>query len=263
MVPLYLSNLWLRTGEYDKAEELLRRILATRERVQGPSHPDVLDTLVRLSRTLSFAEKFAEGTSVLERVQELVAQGGELSVSAQCSAQANLGRFLYAVGRTAEACTAMDRAVELHAEHLGEHHPMTLIITRERARLLVLVGRTDEALAALETVAADLAASLGQAHIERLDTLFSLAELLGTQGLADQSAPLIDEIADHLASSPAQDPVREAKLRLQLIQRWRACGQAARAKEFAERSLALLRERLPGDAEIIRQIESSALSPLD
>lgn len=77
-------------GDPESAEELHRRALALRERLLGPSHPDVAASLNNLALLCSDSGRPAEALPLLQRAAEIVEERLEPGHAARRAVLENL-----------------------------------------------------------------------------------------------------------------------------------------------------------------------------
>jgi tetratricopeptide (TPR) repeat protein len=63
-----LGDLYVLQGQLDEAEPILKRVLAMREKLLGPSHAEVANTLDRLANIAIARARYAEAERILQRV---------------------------------------------------------------------------------------------------------------------------------------------------------------------------------------------------
>jgi len=63
-----LGDILYRSGEYERAQKLLKEALAIQEKELGPEDPSLLRTLTRLSKALSFARQHSQAEEIEKRI---------------------------------------------------------------------------------------------------------------------------------------------------------------------------------------------------
>lgn len=108
-------------GLMQDAQQLLESALAIRERLFGPNHFLVADTLIRLGLIQSRQGRLAEGEQMQTRAIEILrAQGPETELAAALN---NLGSVLSAQGRSKEAESRIREAISIWERTGGPDDP--------------------------------------------------------------------------------------------------------------------------------------------
>jgi eukaryotic-like serine/threonine-protein kinase len=131
--------------EYQAAADLLQQTVAAQRTFLGPSHPDTIQTLSLLGRSLTGAGDLA---SAERRVQEVLALQRQINGERHPSVMltlANLGSLARRRGDLTRAEPIYREAVRLGEEILGADHPTVARISVGLAAVLAQSGRTPEA----------------------------------------------------------------------------------------------------------------------
>jgi len=107
--------------------------------------------------------------------------------------EANLGYYLFAAGRAAEAEPLMRSAAEGLARLHGAEDPRTMNARQNVAMLLRSLGRLEECEAILREVLEARRRVLGPEDPETLSSIGNLGAFLLTQGRREEAAPLLEE----------------------------------------------------------------------
>ncbi len=137
-------------GQSDSAIAIQRRLLAARERVYGPDHPDYAFSLYNLARTLTRAGQFKEGLPLFQRCIEVREKslGSEhylvgYAMHSYAVATAQSGDLAGSIPRFERAAAILDAA-------LGPTHSMLQDALEGLAIVRTMTGQVGPALDALE-----------------------------------------------------------------------------------------------------------------
>lgn len=156
-----LAAVYIQTGQYSRAETLIRRVLADRP---SGADADRASLMGSLGVILAHKQKFAEAEKVLRQTSEFDAGGSTEMHEVRAVAMANLAGIQSRGGRTAEAVTSYRQALSI-MEALPDPSPATLSVAlADYAGVLHELGDTDAA-GAIYRRAIDIAQSrLGPIH---------------------------------------------------------------------------------------------------
>jgi tetratricopeptide (TPR) repeat protein len=132
-------------AEYIAAERLLLRALAIHEKVLGPNHLDVANTLNRLTRVYWGEGRYAEAESVCTRalaIRENASGAEDLDVAESLN---NLAVLSLEQGRYEEAETRYQRALAIREKTLGPDDPVIAYSLNNLANAYAVQGRYAEA----------------------------------------------------------------------------------------------------------------------
>jgi tetratricopeptide (TPR) repeat protein len=108
-----LAQLYQVFGQYDRAEELLRQLLAQQEQTHGPDSPDVAPALNDLATLLKATNRLSEAEPLMRRALAIDEQSYGAEHPNVASDLNNLALLLQATNRLAEAEPLMRRCVEI------------------------------------------------------------------------------------------------------------------------------------------------------
>jgi serine/threonine protein kinase len=177
-----IGEVYSSLGLYTKAEPLLEKSLATRERLLGPEHRDTLRSMDLLGRNLerqghyTEAEKLARET-LDTRHRLLPPDDPEILASLQHLAAVTLDE-----GHFAEAEKLNRQLLDTALRVLGPEHPETVKSTFSLALSLADQGRAAEAEKLYRQALEIQRRNLGPGHPDTLVTMTSLARSLSEQG---------------------------------------------------------------------------------
>jgi CHAT domain-containing protein/Tfp pilus assembly protein PilF len=134
-----------REGKYDEARPIAERVLAIRERVLGPEHPDVAQSLSNLAFLFSSMGDYDGAEPLFQRAVAIAekALGREhpiLSVYLE-----NLGNVYIEMQNYARAEPLYRRVLTIREKALGEEHPLVSNTINNLALLSIKRGESDKA----------------------------------------------------------------------------------------------------------------------
>ena len=140
-----LGVLRFRSGEREKAEPILRRVLARRLEVLGEEHPDTLESMGDLADLYWYQQRLDE-VEALDRHTLAVRRRvlGEEHPDTLRAAN-GLATTLYSLGRYGEAAERFAEALAGQEAQLGADHPETLRLVHNLGATLTELGRYEEA----------------------------------------------------------------------------------------------------------------------
>ena len=119
---LGLGELYLHQRRYAKAESLLKRGLAIREKALGPEHPDVAGSLNNLAALYDAQGKYAEAEPLVKRALAIAEKALGPDHPHVATALENYAALLRKTGRSEEPAKMEARAKAIRAKH-AEQNP--------------------------------------------------------------------------------------------------------------------------------------------
>jgi tetratricopeptide (TPR) repeat protein len=174
-------------GQYSDAERLFREVLAERERLLGPEHPDTLETRSDLGRTFYYEGKYAEDERELRALLALNEKAFGLEHQSTLKTRNDLAGLLYAEGKFAAAETEFRAILQLSEKVLGPDHRDTLNARSNLASALAAQGQYAEAETEVRMVEESDEKLLGPEDPFTLVTRNNLADLLDKEGKPAQA----------------------------------------------------------------------------
>ncbi len=168
-------------GDHDAAEAEHRRVLALRERLLGPDHPDVAASRNNLANSLYAKGELAAAEAELRRVVELRAALGSDHPDV-ATAHGNLAVILVARGKPAEAERESRAALELMQRVLEPDHPRIAMAHNNLGDVLFELEDFDAAEAELRRGLALAQTAVGETHPQTAWTRNTLAKVLRAKG---------------------------------------------------------------------------------
>ena len=174
--------------------ELYEQVLAERERVLGPDHPDTLTIRNNLAGAYYSVGRFGEAIELLGRVlaeRERVLGSDHPDT---LTTRNNLAFAYHSAGRFDEAIELYERVLAEQERVLGPDHPDTLTVRNNLAFAYHSAGRFGEAIELFERVLADQERVLGPDHPGTLTTRNSLAGAYEDVGRFGEAIELFERV---------------------------------------------------------------------
>ena len=231
-------------GRYAEAALLLERALAICERIFGPDHPDVAQSLSNLATVYRKQGRYAEAQPPHERALAIRERAFGPNHPNVAESVHELAVLYWNQGRYAEAEPLHERALAIHERTLGPDHPnvaMSLnnlaVLYGERARYAEAQPLYERALAIRERV-------LGPDHPDVAYSLNNLAVAYRNQGRVADAQPLHERALAiwERALGPDHPDVALSLDNLGAV--YRDQGRYAEAEPVYERALAILERAL-------------------
>jgi len=180
-----------RQGRYREAEDLDKRALAIREKIQGPEHPDVATILNNLALLYKDQDRYEEAEPLLKRAlairKRVLGPGNPAEMAAILN---NLALLYKDQGRSEEAEPLLKRALAIREKALGPEHSDVATILSNLAVLYDDQGRYEEAEPLYKRAMAIREKVQGPEHPDVATTLNNLASLYLVQGRYEEAEPL-------------------------------------------------------------------------
>ena len=174
--------------------ELYEQVLAERERVLGPDHPDTLTIRNNLAGAYYSVGRFGEAIELFGRVlaeRERVLGPDHPDT---LTTRNNLAFAYHSAGRFDEAIELYERVLAEQERVLGPDHPDTLTVRNNLAFAYHSAGRFGEAIELFERVLADQERVLGPDHPGTLTTRNSLAGAYEDVGRFGEAIELFERV---------------------------------------------------------------------
>jgi serine/threonine-protein kinase len=241
--------LW-RTGKLAEAKATFERALALREKVFGPDHPDVANSLNNLGLVLHEMGDYEKAVATHERalaLREKVLGEGHPDVAMSLN---NLGIVRSETGAFAQATAVHERALAIREKTLGPDHPDVAQTLDNLSQVVFKTGDLPRALATGERALAIREKTLGPDHPMTGQSLGTLAAMLVAMGDFPRAVSNYERSVAILVK--ARGP-KHRDVALSLADLGGALlemGDAARARAMFERALAIQEKILaPGHAD--------------
>ncbi|MFB4288086.1 tetratricopeptide repeat protein [Nonomuraea sp. ATR24] len=192
-----LAILLHKRGSFRQAEDELRKVLADRERVLGPDHPDTLLTRHNLAANLHRQGNLREAEKYYREVlndrrRVLGADHPDTLLTGH-----HLGRALQSREEFRKAAESYRDTLDNQRRVLGPDHPQTLNTRHNLATVLADLELYQEAETDLRQVLADRQRVLGEEHPDTLLTLYDLATTLHKRGRFEDAKEAYERVLAH------------------------------------------------------------------
>ncbi|HJZ32155.1 MAG TPA: tetratricopeptide repeat protein, partial [Hyphomicrobiaceae bacterium] len=228
---------------YPEAEPLYRRSLAIREKVLGPGHPDVAQSLNNLALLCRNQGRYPEAEQLYRRslaIRETALGPDHPSVANSLN---NLAELYQGQGRYAEAEPLYKRTVAIVEKALGPDHPNVGTSLNNLAGLYQAQGRTDDAEPLYKRTAAIAEKALGPDHPDVATALNNLAWLYHVQGRTAEAEPLYKRTVSILENALGPDHPNVGRSLGNLAGLYSAQRDWARAADYWRRSTSVVVRR--------------------
>ena len=253
-----LGGIHTSLGLFDEARPLLAEALAIRERLRGPEHPEVAETLVRLG---ALARLSGQGDDVPLFRRALAIREARLGPeSAEVSEVLNnLGTALAAKGQFDEAETVLRRTLALQERLWGGRDARVAKTLHNLSGIAYYRGRPADAEQFLQRALSIREAVLAPDDPDLAGSLEALGLLRQSQGrlpeaerLLVRQVPIVEKIY-----GPGHPELARALFNLGLVRK--NLGQDAPARGLLERSLAIEEKTLqPNHPQLVRTLAELA-----
>jgi len=232
-----LNNLANVEDDPRRAAEDLRQALAIRERLLGPGDPLTIQSRVNLARLYMKGDDFDAARPLLLAAVDAARQLGSLGADALAQALTSMALVALRLREAEAGLKAIDEALQLDRQRLGEVHPRLAAELDVRARIHQARQDLAAAIADWREVLAMRRRLNPAGHRDVAVALTSLGAALTAHGASAEAVPLLEEaVASHLAAARADDLVQA---RLELAGALEGAGRLADAERELLTALAL------------------------
>ncbi|MFT3878821.1 MAG: tetratricopeptide repeat protein [Gemmatales bacterium] len=186
-----LAYLRERQGQYQEATRLRRLAKETRIRLQGPDHPDTLQSLLDEAKLLNEQRKDKEAEKL---VREVLTHAGKLEPMTVAMAHHELANALWHQRQFQEAESYFRLALESRVKELGVDHPTVLSNQGNLALNLMDLGKLQEAESLFRTLLVHIDAKFPKDHPQSLQARGNFAIVLQKQGKHDETTNILTEV---------------------------------------------------------------------
>ena len=222
-----------------KAEPLLRRALAIKERGIGAEHPEVAIALDNLAQLLQATNRTAEAEPLLRRALAIDERSFGVDHPNVAIRLNNLAQLLRDNNRPAEAEPLMRRVVGIFETSLGEDHPNVASALHNLGELLRDTNRLAEAEPLMRSAVASAERSFGADHPQVATDLNNLAGLLRDTNRLAEAEPLMRRVAGIFEKNLGEDHPDVANALSNLAGLLQLTNRLAEAEPLMRRALAI------------------------
>ncbi|PYQ66955.1 MAG: hypothetical protein DMF53_02595 [Acidobacteria bacterium] len=253
-----LGGIHTQLGFYAEARPLLAEALAIRERLRGPGHPEVAETLVRLG---ALARLSGQGDAVPLFRRALAIREARLGPeSAEVADVLNdLGTALAAQRRFDNAEVALRRSLVVQERLWGDRDPRVAKTLHNLSGIALYRGRLDESERLLRRALAIREAVLPADDLDLAGSREALALLLSQQGRSAEAVRLLELQVPIAEKIYGPEHPELARILLNLGLSRVALGEDAAPRQLLERALAIEEKTLqPHHRQLVRTLAELA-----
>ena len=239
-----LAELYLSTGQYDRALPLHESALKIRKLELGDRHPDTAMSLNNLAALYASMGQYDRALPLHESALEI--RKSELGDRHPDTAMSlnNLAALYSSTGQYDRALPLCESALEIRKSELGDRHPDTANSLNNLAALYASVGQYDRALPLYESALEIRKSELGDRHPSTAASLNNLAGLYSSMGQYDRSLPLYESALEiHKSELGDRHPDTATSLN-NLALLYSSIGQYDRALPLYESALEICKSEL-------------------
>ena len=233
------------TSEYFEAKRIIEKVIAVREEVLGPEHPDTAEGFNNLADLLKAIGNYEAALPLFERsvaIWEKVLGPDHPDTATGVN---NLADLLKATGDYKKARPLFERALSVREKVLGPDHPKTAMGLNNLAGLLMASGDYKEARPLYERSVAIWEKVLGPNHPDTATGLSNLAHVLKQSGDYEAARPLFQRSLMICEKVLGTEHPYTAGVLINLADLLKATGDYKKARPLFERALSV-REKVLG-----------------
>jgi CHAT domain-containing protein/tetratricopeptide (TPR) repeat protein len=239
-----LGLLYGMTGEYERAQVLLKQALAIRKKLLGEKHPDFAQALNNLGWLYKATGDYARARPLFEQAHEVYKRTLGEQHPDYATNLTNLAAFYALMGDVARARPLYEQALAIRKKVLGEKHPHYAASLGTLADLYVATGDYARARPLFERAHDICKASHGEKHPAYADSLTNLAGLYKAMKDYAQARPLYEQARDICKASFGEKHPAYAGSLNNLALLYQLMGDYARARPLFEQALAIRKHAL-------------------
>ena len=239
-----MGGVYTGLGLYQDAEPLMDSALREREKVLGPDHPDVAESVHDLAFLYWLQGRYAEAEPLFKRALAVRERALGPDHPGTASTLHDLAYVCWLQGRSAEAEPLFKRALEVRERILGPDHHDVGTSANDLANLYLYDGKYDEAEPLFKRGLAIYEKTLGPDHPDVAGSLDNLAGLYLRSGdYAEAENLYARALAVNEKARGSDHPIVAVSLgNLALLYGYR--GDFGRAEALTRRSLAIYEKSL-------------------
>jgi len=253
-----LGGIHTSLGLFEEARPLLAEALAIRERLRGPEHPEVAETLVRLG---ALARLSGKGDAVPLFRRALAIREARLGPESSEVAEVlnDLGTAFAARGRLDEAEAALRRTLAIQERLWGSRDPRVAKTLHNLSGVALNRGRLDESERLLRRALAIREAALPADDLDLAGSREALALLLSQRGRPAEAVRLLERQVPIAEMIYGPEHPELARILLNLGLARVALGEDASPRQLFERALAIDEKTLqPDHRQLVRTLAELA-----
>ncbi|MGB1016901.1 MAG: tetratricopeptide repeat protein, partial [Nannocystaceae bacterium] len=238
--------LWV-AGDLSQAIDAQRRALTIREKILGPRHLDVAQTLNDLGVALADDHQYNRAREVLERslrIREAKLGHNHPFVASTLN---NLGTILRTQGELSGARNALERSLAIKRYHWGGRHPHTARALHNLGRLAREQGDLEGAISSYQQALEIREAIHGKVHPDVATTLNAMAVALKKLGRRSEAKAAFERALAIRLEKYGSDHLKVASTHNSLGMLLVELGQPNQALAHFSRSVEIREKRLAND----------------
>jgi tetratricopeptide (TPR) repeat protein len=191
----YLCCVYLRVGEYGRAQPIAERQLALDEQFKGPDHPEVGAALSNVAACLQGQGKLSEALTMYERVLAIDERVHGPNHTEVAASLINLGALYLEQGDHRRAQGVLERALAIRERALGPQHLSVAATLEHLSNCCHAAGDLAQAKTLNERALVIYNTQLGRTHPQTAIVLRHLAALATQAGRPRHAAALTERAA--------------------------------------------------------------------
>lgn len=240
-------------GRYDDAIDVATQALQVIEQAIGPTHPDVVESLLLLAGLFGSRDEYAQAEPLLERALAIREEAFGPDHPDVAESLNSLAVLYGDADQYAKAEPLLLRALAIQEKVLGPEHPDLLHVLENVSYLYVTQEQYAQAEPFYKRALAIQEQTVGPDHPDVAEILRELAVLYRTQGQYAQAEPLLLRAMAIQEEAVGPDHLDVALCLSSLALLYNSQGQYELAEPLFERSLAIREKVLgPGHPDVGR-----------
>jgi tetratricopeptide (TPR) repeat protein/transcriptional regulator with XRE-family HTH domain len=223
-------------AQYAEGEPIYQKALALHERLLGPDHPKIAQTLSGLASLYREQGKYAQAEPLYQRALTICEQAQGTSHVEVANILNELALLYEAQGKYEQGEPLYRRALLIFEQALGQDHPHVATSLNGLALLYRDQGKYEEGEPLYRRALRIREKALGQEHPDVATTLNGLAQLYRDQGKNEQAEPLYRRALDIREQALGQDHPNVAIVLNNLAELYLNQGKYAQAEPLLQRA---------------------------
>lgn len=190
------GNIENESGNYEKAREHFKSALTIRERILGPDHPQVANTLQDLAMVARYQGHQEEALTYSKRALTILEKNLGPHHSLVSKALTTIGMIHESRGEFEEARNVHERALSITEQAYGPEHNNTAIALTNLANAIGEEGKNDEAIALYTRALGIQEKTFGVGHIKTANILQNIGATLTEIGKYQDGLPYYERALD-------------------------------------------------------------------
>ncbi|MFO0701109.1 MAG: tetratricopeptide repeat protein [Nitrospira sp.] len=240
-----VSQLFYQAGKAREAIPLAQQLLAIREKVLGPEHPETATALNTLGSLYHSVGEYEEARPLMLRVLAIREKVLGMEHPDTARSLRNLAEIYRVTGAHADAEPLFQRALAINEKVLGPEHPNTVQVLNGFAGLYHAIGKYGQAKLMLQRALAIRKKTLGPEHPDTIPSLNNLAELYRVTGAYAEAEPLYQRALAISEKVLGPEHPNTASALNNLAVLYQSTGAYGKAESLHQRAL-MIRERILG-----------------